>query len=261
MTAIVRTPFTTSRLLEFCTVTELTKLVGCEPVYWPVVVVKEISDNALDACEEAGIAPEIIIAISTKKGTISITDNGPGIPPDTVAHLLDYHTKTSSREAYVGPTRGAQGNALQALLAMPFALDGTKGESVIEACGVAHHISFDIDPVRREPEIEHSKRCSLVQSGTRVTLRWPNSAIAHSCSTLGTKLYKSSTASRGSIHTPALLCSGTASACSLCRRRSRLGASGGRVIMLRRFGTTRRASAASSLLASLTISTMAAIAP
>jgi DNA topoisomerase VI subunit B len=176
MTAIVRTPFTTSRLLEFCTVTELTKLVGCEPVYWPVVVVKEISDNALDACEEAGIAPEIIIAISTKKGTISITDNGPGIPPDTVAHLLDYNTKTSSREAYVAPTRGAQGNALQALLAMPFALDGTKGQTVIEACGIAHHICFDIDPVRREPEIEHSKRCSLVQSGTRVTLRWPNSA-------------------------------------------------------------------------------------
>ena len=89
MTAIVRTPFTTSRLLEFCTVPELTKLVGFEPVYWPVVVVKEISDNALDACEEAGIAPEIIIAISTKTGTISITDNGPGIPPDTVYKPLD----------------------------------------------------------------------------------------------------------------------------------------------------------------------------
>jgi len=174
--AIARTAFTTSRLLEFCTVPELTKLVGFDPVYWPSVVVKEISDNALDACEEAGIAPEITIAVSTKKGTISVTDNGPGIPPDIVARLLDYKTKTSSREAYVAPTRGAQGNALQALLAMPFALDGKSGETTIEARSVAHHITFTIDPVRREPKIEHVQRRSLVQSGTRVTLHWPNSA-------------------------------------------------------------------------------------
>lgn len=65
---------------------------------------------------------------------------------------------------------------MQALLAMPFALDGSRGESVIEAHGSAHHIAFTIDPVRREPKIEHTRRRSVVQSGTRVTLHWPNSA-------------------------------------------------------------------------------------
>lgn len=100
-----RTVFTTSRQLEFCTVRELTKLVGCEPAEWPGVLVKELIDNSLDASEEAGIAPEISIAISTRKGTITVADNGPGIAPDTVTHLLDYHTKTSSREAYVAPRR------------------------------------------------------------------------------------------------------------------------------------------------------------
>jgi DNA topoisomerase VI subunit B len=173
---VPRTVFTTSRLLEFCTVAELTKLVGFDPINWPIVAVKEEVDNALDAAEEAGVAPEIEIAISTKKGTITVADNGPGIAPDTVTRLLDYRNKTSSREAYVGPSRGLQGNALQSLLAMGFALDGTSGKSVIEARGVAHHVTFSIDPVRREPKIEHVQRRCSIHSGTCVTLFWPVSA-------------------------------------------------------------------------------------
>ena len=171
-----RTAFTTSRLLEFCTVAELTKLVGAPPEVWPLVAVKELVDNALDACEEAGIAPEITIAVSTENGTLYVADNGPGIAPETVTNLLDFHQKTSSREAYVAPTRGAQGNALQGLLAMPFGLHGSEGKTVIETRGVAHNITFAIDPVRREPKIEHVQSASFVQSGTRVTLHWPSSA-------------------------------------------------------------------------------------
>ena len=141
----LRTAFTTSRLLEFCTIPELIKQVGVGTRYWPAFVVKELGDNALDICEEISVAPEIAIAISTKDGTITVSDNGPGIAPETVARLIDFHTKTSSREAYVGPTRGQQGNALQATIAMPFALDGSRGETTIEAHGVAHRIVFTID--------------------------------------------------------------------------------------------------------------------
>jgi hypothetical protein len=36
-----------------------------------------------------------------------------GIAPQTVADVLDYAVRVSSREAYVSPTRGAQGNALK----------------------------------------------------------------------------------------------------------------------------------------------------
>ena len=170
----VATTFTTSRLLEFCTVAELTKLVGFGPEDWPKVVIKELIDNALDACEDASIAPAITVAISTRKNTISVSDNGPGIPADTVTRLLDYRNKTSSREAYVAPTRGAQGNALQALLAMAFALDGKRGETTIKACGITHDIVFGIDPVRRVPKIEHDRRpTASVQSGTFFALHWP----------------------------------------------------------------------------------------
>ena len=172
-----RTTFTTSRLLEFCTVAELTKLVGFGPAQWPIVGVKEAIDNAIDAAEDAKIAPKITVAISTRKSTISVTDNGPGIPADTVIRLLDYTKKTSSREAYVGPTRGAQGNALQSLLAMAFALEGNQGKTTIQACGISHDIVFGIDPVRREPKIEHTQEeRASVQFGTSFTLHWPDLA-------------------------------------------------------------------------------------
>jgi DNA topoisomerase VI subunit B len=98
-----------------------------------VVILKERIDNALDDCGETGIAPQITIAV--RGGRIIITDNRSGIRPEVVESILDYHVRVSSREAYVSPTRGAQGNALKTILAMPFALDGTKGETLIGAGG------------------------------------------------------------------------------------------------------------------------------
>ena len=55
---------------------------------------------------------------------IRVSDNGPGMPPETVKSILDFTTRTSSREAYVAPDRGAQGNAWKTLSAMAFALTG-----------------------------------------------------------------------------------------------------------------------------------------
>ncbi len=98
-----------------------------------------------------------------------ISDNGPGIAPETVAGILDYTSRTSSREAYVSPTRGAQGNALKTILAMGFALDGERGETVIESQGVAHRITFSIDPIRQVPRIPH---CDLVKTALGSGL-WP----------------------------------------------------------------------------------------
>ena len=70
---------------------------------------------SLDACEEARIAPKLAITIDSAMGIIRVADNGPGIPPETVTSILDFTTRTSSREAYASPTRGAQGNALRCI--------------------------------------------------------------------------------------------------------------------------------------------------
>jgi DNA topoisomerase VI subunit B len=170
------TVFSTDRLLEFTSVSELSKLVGYTPPDWPVVAIKELVDNSLDTCEDAGIAPAITVAVSTAARAITVADNGPGIAPDVVERLVDLRSKTSSREAYAAPTRGAQGNALQTILAMPFALDGAHGRTVIEAQGIAHTIDFTIDHVHRIPRVNVTRRSSSVQFGTSVTIHWPVSA-------------------------------------------------------------------------------------
>ena len=172
-----RVAFTTSRLAEFCGKRELVAQTGHAIDDWPLVILKELVDNALDACEEAEIAPEIDIEVSTETGEIAIADNGPGIPAETVRDVVDYSSRVSSREAYASPTRGAQGNALKTLVAMPFALDGQCGTTVIEAKGIRHTIIFRVDQLRQLPAIDH-QTVPLVapRKGTRICITWPQSA-------------------------------------------------------------------------------------
>jgi hypothetical protein len=169
-----RITFKTSRLAEFCSEKELINQTGHDSDCWPLVVLKELLDNGLDACEESGAGPDIHITVSDDG--IAVTDNGPGMAPDTVADILDYTSRVSSREAYVSPTRGAQGNALKTILAMGFALDGERGETIIESRGVAHRIKFSIDPIRQEPRIVSIREDSLVKTGARIAVSWPVSA-------------------------------------------------------------------------------------
>jgi DNA topoisomerase VI subunit B len=135
---------------------------------------KELTDNALDACEEASVAPRIEAGIDDSG--IKLVDNGPGIAADVVKDILDFSIRVSSREAYVGPTRGAQGNALKTVIAMPFALDGEAGRVVIESRGIRHEITFSVDRIAQEPRAEHRCSPSPIKTGTAVTLGWPDSS-------------------------------------------------------------------------------------
>jgi DNA topoisomerase VI subunit B len=172
-----REAFQTSRLLEFCSRKELVNQTGHAVELWPLVILKELVDNAIDAAEEAGTAP--VISVNVTGGKIVVEDNGPGIPVSVVQDILDFSTRTSSREAYVSPTRGAQGNALKTIVAMPYALDDTKpGEIIIEARSVAHRITFHTDLVRQAPTITHVRESSPVKIGTRVTVGWPDLACS-----------------------------------------------------------------------------------
>jgi DNA topoisomerase VI subunit B len=162
--------------MEFCTRRELVNQTGHDVLEWALVVLKELVDNAVDACEEAEIAP--VISITVKRGLIVVEDNGPGIPAKTIEGILDYSIRVSSREAYASPTRGAQGNALKTILPMAYVLDDHHGEdasgkTLIEAHGIAHHIEFSVDPIRQEPKIGHTMEPSPVTRGTRVTVNLP----------------------------------------------------------------------------------------
>jgi DNA topoisomerase VI subunit B len=172
-----RETFRTSRLLEFCSRKELTAQTGHEVNDWAIVILKELVDNALDACEEAGTAPDIAISVSTATSEITVRDNGPGLPAETVSAVLDYTVRASSREAYCSPTRGLQGNALKTIVAMPFALDGSIGWVRIDAHDQSHRIGFSVDQLRQEPTVTHTIVAMPTPPGTAVTVRWPNSAL------------------------------------------------------------------------------------
>jgi hypothetical protein len=140
---------------------------------------QELVDNAIDAAEEADMAPIIKVAITTgKRGKptrIVVADNGPGIPPATITDIIDYNVRVSSREAYISPTRGRQGNALKTLLPMSYVLGGKiKGETWIEARGVKHRILFRVNQIKQEPIVTDSQSRSRVTTGTRVTVFWPD---------------------------------------------------------------------------------------
>ncbi len=179
MTAAVvrldRTTLRTSRLLDFCSRKELIAQTGHQPDAWPLVILKELIDNALDACEEAGVAPEITVQVDDTG--ITVADNGPGIPGSTIEDVLDFTIRVSSREAYVAPDRGAQGNALKTLVAMPFVLDGERGRVDIAAKGIKHRIIFSIDAIRQVPVIAHKTQEVKEKEGTEIRVHWPDLAL------------------------------------------------------------------------------------
>jgi hypothetical protein len=85
---LTRVAFKVSRLMEFCSERELQNQTGHSIYDWPLVVGKEIVDNALDACEEAEVAPDITIIVDPE--TIIIQDNAGGIDTETIESILDY---------------------------------------------------------------------------------------------------------------------------------------------------------------------------
>ena len=88
-TALNRTTFETSREMDFFSEKELIGQTGHEVEGWPSVIVKELVDNSLDACEEVkhGPAPEITVAADSTG--ITVTDNGPGLPEKTLEGSIE----------------------------------------------------------------------------------------------------------------------------------------------------------------------------
>jgi hypothetical protein len=180
---LTRVVFQVSRLMEFCTKRELQNQTGHSVYDWPLVVLKELMDNALDACEEAEVAP--VIEVIVGPGSITITDNAGGFAAKTIVSILDYSIRVSSREAYVSPTRGAQGNALKTILAMGYVLDRERagsdadavGVTIIESRGTTHRIEFKVDHINHQPRIAHTTTPSARKVGTRITIEWPGSDL------------------------------------------------------------------------------------
>lgn len=164
-----RTTFRTSRDMDFFNQKELVTQTGHDAIEWPLVFLKELIDNGLDACEAAGIAPRI--DVTADQSGITVTDNGPGLPEETLRAQLDFSVRASNREAYVAPDRGAQGNALKTLLAMPRVVDPESGRLIVEASGKRHVLTCTADPVSQRAVI-HDDESASQAAGTLVRIEW-----------------------------------------------------------------------------------------
>lgn len=141
-----------------------------------LTTIKEGVDNSLDACEEAGILPEVRVFITPGKEEerfrVTIEDNGPGILkkqiPKIFAKLL-YGSKFHRLKM----SRGQQGIGISAA-GMYGQLTTGKPISITSKTSrnkPAHHYELEIDTKRNEPRIITDETVDWpVQRGTKVEI-------------------------------------------------------------------------------------------
>ena len=148
--------------------------------------VKEAVDNALDACEEAGILPEVVVTLEVAPGDgdapppasqatrfrVTVIDNGPGIVrqqiPPIFAKLL-----YGSKFHRLRMSRGQQGIGISAA-GMYAQLTTGKPVQIISRTSAgppAHYFEVQIDTKKNEPRIFENKKIDWDhERGTQVTL-------------------------------------------------------------------------------------------
>lgn len=180
---IERRAFSQLRVAEYLRFETLQKMTGRSFRDFPRVVVKELLDNALDAVETAGSAPQIEVVIDQDARArcfrLRVVDNGDGLSPDMVARTLDFETLTSDKALYRTPSRGQQGNALKSIIAMPYALGNKNPLVTITARGLQHQIRLrlgagdEIIPGHKTESVENAE-------GTDITVWLPKVRVASS---------------------------------------------------------------------------------
>ena len=140
-----------------------------------LTTVKEGVDNALDACEEAGALPEIIVEIkqlSESRFRIAIQDNGPGIVRAQVPKIFG-RLLYGSKFHRLRQSRGQQGIGISAA-GMYGLLTTGKPVSILTSTGKrkkAHRFELIIDTQKNEPRVTVDEVVQWdVERGTRVEI-------------------------------------------------------------------------------------------
>jgi DNA topoisomerase-6 subunit B len=124
-----------------------------------LTTVKEAVDNALDACEEAGILPEIRVEIapteSEERFRVAVEDNGPGIVRSQVPKIFG-RLLYGSKFHRLRQSRGQQGIGISAA-GMYGLLTTGKPIAITTRTGAgkdAHHFELVIDTKSNEPRVK-----------------------------------------------------------------------------------------------------------
>ena len=140
-----------------------------------LTTVKEAVDNALDACEEAGILPDLLIEIQEINETryrVAVQDNGPGIVKAQVPRIFG-QLLYGSKFHRLRQSRGQQGIGISAA-AMYGQLTTGKAIDVISKPGKgkpAHRFEIQIDTRANRPVVVADHEVQWIpEHGTRVEL-------------------------------------------------------------------------------------------
>jgi len=139
-----------------------------------VTAVKEAVDNALDATEEAGIAPDIYVEIAEADDyyRLVVEDNGPGITKEQIPRVfgkLLYGSRFHAREQ----SRGQQGIGISAAVLYSQLTSGKPAKITSRTRGSADAQYFElvVDTDDNEPEIRNERTTSWDRPhGTRIEL-------------------------------------------------------------------------------------------
>src|SRR5437868_14383643 len=126
-----------------------------------LTAVKEAVDNSLDACEEAGIVPELWVHIEPtgpNRFKVGVQDNGPGIVKKQIP-LIFGKLLYGSKFHRLRMSRGQQGIGISAAGMYGMLTTGkpVKIISMTSARKPAHYFEIQIDTKRNQPEIINGK--------------------------------------------------------------------------------------------------------
>jgi len=129
-----------------------------------LTTVKEAVDNALDACEEAGIAPSVSVDITQIGATrfrVAVTDNGPGIVRDQIPKIFA-KLLYGSKFHRLRMSRGQQGIGISAagMYGQLTTGSSTKILSLTASGKKAHYIEVQIDTRQNKPAILKDEQVS-----------------------------------------------------------------------------------------------------
>ncbi len=136
---------------------------------------KEAVDNSLDACEEAGILPELTITIdelAEDRFRLAVEDNGPGIVRNQVAKVFG-KLLYGSKFHVMRQSRGQQGIGISAagMYAQLTTGQPVKITSRIGKKKPAHYFEIQIDTAKNEPKVLTDKEVDWDREhGTRVEM-------------------------------------------------------------------------------------------
>lgn len=148
-----------------------------------VTTVKEAIDNALDACEEAGVLPDIYLGIFRTDGDlfkVVVEDNGPGIVPENIPFVFG-KLLYGSRFHQIRQSRGQQGIGISAAVLYAQLTSG-RPTLVISRCGSdrpAYRFRIQIRTETNEPEILEQVETAWDRvHGTRIEIEFKSSLAA-----------------------------------------------------------------------------------